>query len=104
MTYAMAKDFESRFFDLLQENVNELRAEIRRVGKKVDQNTALTEAVKAQAEKTNGRVDKLETKVFKKQGRFSFTNDKQLLTVFATVLLLFLLILASVLGVKVPSL
>lgn len=56
---ANRSDFESRYFDLIQDALDRLE-------NKVDHNTKLTEQVKVQAEKTNGRVNVLEKEVFGK--------------------------------------
>lgn len=107
MNPAMARtDFENRFLDLLQGNFEELRNQVKSVSKKVDQNTAITEEVRRQAKMTNGRVTHLEAEVFFKKTKnrhFSWFEDKQLILIFAVALLVFLYILASVLGVKVPQ-
>lgn len=94
----MAKDFEGRFFDMLQQSVEEVRGDIKKLSRKVDDNTKVTNDVKT-------RVDKLDGKVFGKKGT-SLTNifgDKQIVAAFAFALLVFLLILANVLGVKIPT-
>ncbi len=100
----MAKnDFESRFFDLLQKNLNDLAERVEHgfkdVNKKIDANTKTTNATKA-------RVDRLDGKVFNKKPSTLATlfGDKQIITAFAFALMVFLLILASVLHVKVPNL
>lgn len=59
-------DFENRFFDMLQQKLNTLDKAWSRVERKLDANTILTREVKYQAEKTNGRVTKLEDEVFGK--------------------------------------
>lgn len=97
------RDFD-RFLDLLTKNFDHLGDRVDGIERKLDRNTQLTIDVKAQAEKTNGRVTALENKTYKKTSRFNFTTDKQLLTLFGFAVLVFLLILAAVLGVKVPSL
>lgn len=98
MEALMAKDFESRFFDILQSNVDNLRGDIKSLDKKVDQNTKVTNSI-------SSRVDKLDGKVFKRREN-SFGNmlqDRQIVIAFSFALLVFLLILASVLHVKLPT-
>lgn len=95
----MAKDFENRFFDLLQDSVKEVRSDIKGLSRQVDQNTKLTSGI-------SKRVDKLDGKVFgKKQGSLSnLIQDKQIIGAFFFALLVFLLILASLLHIKIPAL
>lgn len=57
MTSKRQSDFEDRFYDFIQSALNRLE-------NKIDGNTKLTEQVKVQAEKTNGRVGALEKEVF----------------------------------------
>lgn len=100
---AANRDFESRFFDLLQKNVDDLSKTVTDgfgvVNKKVDNNTAVTNSIAK-------RVDKLDNKVFaKKQNSLStFLQDRQIVAYFVLALLVFLTILASILHVKVPTL
>lgn len=54
-----ASDFEERFYDLIQDSLERLENGLAT-------NTNLTEQTKRQAERTNGRVDKLEKEVFGK--------------------------------------
>jgi hypothetical protein len=95
----MAIDFEGKFFDALQRSVDEVRGDIKGLSNKVDQNTKVTNSISV-------RVDKLDGKVFgKKQGSIgNLIQDRQIIFAFAFALLVFLLILASVLHVKVPTL
>lgn len=68
----MAKEtYRERYFNNIDEKLHELASSTRRMEKKLDKNTevsekALDEATKAhnQARRTNGRVDKLEQEVF----------------------------------------
>lgn len=94
----MAKDFENRYFDLLQEAVGTVRGDIKHLSKKVDENTKVTNSIST-------RVDKLDGKVFGKKPNSLATlfGDRQIVLAFGFALLVFLLILASVLHVKVPS-
>lgn len=96
---AARQDFESRFFDQLQDSVKEVRGDIKTVSNKVDQNTRVTNSIK-------NRVDKLDGKVFGKKPRplSSLIQDRQIVGAFVFALLVFLLILASVLHIKVPNL
>jgi len=59
-------DFESRYFDLIQSGLGRLEEKLDETNKHLEDNTALTQKVKEQAEKTNGRVNKLESEVFGK--------------------------------------
>lgn len=98
ITMATRQDFESRFFDMLQGSVEEVRGDIKRLSGKVDQNTKMTSSI-------SHRVDKLDGKVFGKKPN-SLANifgDKQIVAAFSFALLVFFLILASVLHVKVPN-
>lgn len=103
MDMAANRDFETRFFDLLQKNLDDLSKTVtdgfKSVNKKVDQNTTVTNSI-------SKRVDKLDNKVFaKKSNPLSlYLQDKQIVGYFILALLVFLLILASVLHVKVPTL
>lgn len=99
MNMTAQKDFESRFFDMLQESVVEVKDAVRGVSKKVDKNTAITQKIEA-------RVDKLDGKVFGKKSNplSNLFQDRQIILAFVFSLLIFLLILASVLHVKVPTL
>lgn len=98
----MADNFEKRFFDLLQKNVDDLGQKVddgfKETNSKIDANTKVTSsAIK--------RIDRLDGKVFKKQGSIgNLFQDRQIVFAFAFALLVFLLILASVLHVKVPTL
>lgn len=93
----MAKDFENRFFDMLQGSVEEVRGDIKNLSKKVDQNTKVTNSIST-------RVDKLDNKVFSKKPAIgNLFQDRQLVTIFLFALLVFLLILASVFHVEVPA-
>lgn len=98
----MADNFESRFFDLLQKNLDDLSKQVSNgfqgVNKKVDNNTKLTNAL-------SKRVDKIDGKVFKKQGSIgNLIQDRQIVFAFLFALMVFLLILANALHVKVPTL
>lgn len=98
----MAKDFEGRFFDLLQKNVDDLGKKVddgfKEVNRKIDSNTKVTNTTKSQVDKLNG-------KVFKKPNSIAqIFGDRQIIGAFAFALLVFLLILASVLHVRIPSL
>lgn len=101
MELAMAgkNNFESRFFDMLQDSVKEISGEIKVLSKKVDDNTTVTNSI-------SKRVDKLDGKVFKRGGGSiaSLIQDRQILLAFGFALLVFLLILANVLHVQVPQL
>lgn len=97
----MAKDFEGRFFDLLQKNLNDLGEKVdlgfADTNKKIEENTKVTEKIKT-------RVDKLDGKVFAKKTTFSnLFQDKQIVIIFLFALLVFLLILAAVMHVEVPA-
>lgn len=94
-----ANDFEHRFFDMLQGSVEEVRGDIKRLSNKVDENTKVTNSIST-------RVDKLDGKVFGKKPNSiaAILGDKTLITALAIAIMVFLLILASVLHVKVPSL
>ncbi len=94
----MAIDFESKFFDALQNSVADVKGDIKILSKKVDQNTRVTEQVKT-------RVDKLDGKVFGKKATSlaGLFGDKQIITGFIFVLLVFLLIVASVLHIRIPA-
>ncbi len=98
MIMTMAIDFESKFFDALQESVKDVKGDIKDLSKKVDENTKVTTQVKA-------RVDKLDGKVFGKRAPTlaGLFGDKQIIAGFVFALLVFLLIIASVLNVKVPN-
>lgn len=95
----MAVDFESKFFDQLDDRVSEVRADIKDISGKIDQNTKVTNSIK-------DRVNKLDSKVFgKRQNVFSnLIQDRQIVAAFFFALLVFLLILASILHIKVPTL
>lgn len=60
MTRKQQNDFEARFFDFLQEKLSGHDKTLERLEAKIDANTALTLETKNQAERTNGRVTKLE--------------------------------------------
>lgn len=97
-------NFESRFFDLLQKNLDSLGDQVSAgfasANKRLDENTVATT-------KLTRRVDKLDGKVFKNKRPTSLANliqDKQIIVYFLFALGIFLLILASVLHVRVPSL
>lgn len=93
----MAKDFESRFFDILQGSVEEVRGDIKALSNKVDKNTQITNSI-------SDRVDKLDGKVFgKKTGFPNLFQDRQIVVIFLFALLVFLLIAAAVLHVEVPA-
>lgn len=94
---AAMTNFEDRFFNQLDKRFDSIEA-------KLDKNTSLTQQVKNQAEQTNGRVLALEKRVFKKKNAFALLQDRQLIGLFVFALVLFLLILANIMGVKVPSL
>jgi hypothetical protein len=108
-TIDMAKDnFEGRFFDLLTESFKELRADVRKdlkdINKQIADNTKITEDVKTETHKTNNRVKKLEGIVYRKRtSPLNFLQDRQLVYIFLTALMVFLLILANVLGVRIPA-
>ncbi len=94
----MAIDFESKFFDALQRSVDDVKGDIRDLSRKVDKNTKLTEQ--------NGRdIGKLNGKVFKKNtGIPGLFSDKTLVTALAIAIMVFMLIAASVLHVRIPML
>lgn len=94
----MAIDFESKFFEALQDSVADVKNDIKGLATEMDKNTRVTNQIKS-------RVDKLDGKVFGKRpsSLASLFGDKQIVAAFAFALLVFLLILASVLGVKVPT-
>lgn len=99
---SMAKNFEDRFFELWQSGLDEFKAEVRSdikgMSAEVTANTKVTE-------KLSGRVDKLDGKVFaakRPNAVTSILGDKTIITTLAIALMVFLLIAASVLHVKVP--
>lgn len=85
-------DFEQRYFTLIEGMFGRLED-------KIDRNTTLTEATKAQAEKTNGRVTRLEKEVFghatPKQLPPLWRDPKVLSIVFNVTLALLVLIIAA---------
>lgn len=94
----MAIDFESKFFEALQDSVADVKGDIKDLSKKVDQNTKVTNSISI-------RVDKLDGKVFRKNtGIPGLFSDRTLITALAIAIMVFLLILASVLHVKIPTL
>jgi hypothetical protein len=100
----MAKgDFEDRFFNLLQQNVTDLGKKVddgfKEVNRKIDSNTRVTNTTKTQVDKLNGKV------FGKKPNSFTgLLGDKTLITALAVAVMVFLLILASVLHVRIPTL
>lgn len=104
MELTMADNFESRFFDLLQKNLDDLGNTVQngfqQVNSKVDLNIKTTN-------KVIKRVDRLDGKVFQDKPRGTLAGllqDKQIILYFIAALFVFLLILASVLKVTIPSL
>jgi uncharacterized membrane protein len=99
MDMAARQDFENRFFDQLEEAVREVRGDIRKLTGKVDKNTELTNSV-------INRVDKLDGKVFGKRpsSLANIFGDRQIIGAFIFALLVFLLIVASILHVRIPAL
>lgn len=102
--HAQAQDFETRFFDLLESNLSDLRTDMRAgfatVNRGLAENTRETREVKKQAMKTNGRVTKLEAKVFTGP---AWWQDKRLAYIALTCLLVFLLIAAAFLRIDIPK-
>lgn len=99
-----SQDFETRFFNLLERNLDHLREDMKsgfaETNRKIDENTDETKLVKEQAMRTNGRVTKLEKKVFTTP---IWWQDKKLAYIAGACVLIFLLILATVLRVEIPS-
>lgn len=100
------KDFENRFLDQLQESLGEVRDEqkhvsrqVSEVARKVDENTAET--------KGNGeRLKKLEQVVYKSSPINPISPlfaSRTILYMAMVCLLVFLLIIAAILGVEVPK-
>lgn len=91
------KDYLELILEMMQDN-------FKRLEKKVDDNTAETKLVHERAKRTNGRVNKnderiaiLETKIGKK---FNWSLvDTRILTLWAVAVIIFLAIIARVLGV-----
>lgn len=90
-------DFESRFYDMLQASVQEVRSDIKKLSGKVDQNTKVTNSIST-------RVDKLDGKVFgKKQNSLAnLLQDRQVVVLFVGTVFVFLLIVAAYRGIKLP--
>ncbi len=101
---AQAQDFETRFFDLLESNLADLRTDMRagfkEVKKDIAENTRETREVKKQAMRTNGRVTKLEGKVYRGP---LWWQDKRLAYIALACLLVFLLIAAAFFKVEIPK-
>lgn len=93
-------DFESRYFDLIQDGFNRLEG-------KVDANTKLTEATHEQAQRTNGRVDKLEKEVFgkiKPQDLPEWWRDPKIISILFNVSLVILVLVVAATKVDVADL
>lgn len=101
---AQSQDFETRFFNLLEKNLENLRDDMKsgfaETNRKIDENTTETKLVKEQAMRTNGRVTKLEKKVFNTP--IIWLQDKRLAYIAGACVLIFLLILATVLRIDIP--
>lgn len=81
-------DFESRFFDLLENKIDGM-------DKRIDSLTTETHALKNELQALRNQT---------KDPIPSWYSDKKLLYIALTCVLVFLLIAAAVLGVKVPAL
>lgn len=118
--YAMSgtkdqKNFEKLFTNLFLDDWKEFKKEVRQnftsINAKMVENTAISEATRIQAEKTNGKVLRLEDEVKlikakhtkKVQSGDKWYTDTKLIYIAAASILIFLLILAAILGVKVPK-
>lgn len=91
------KDFEDRFFDLLNDRFD--RIEVRQ-----DKQDEIQAKILEQARYTNGKVRKLRIDVDGLLSKKStWQPDTKLLYIAGTCLLVFLLIVAAVLRVEVPA-
>lgn len=95
-----SNDFEDRYFSLFEGMFDRLE-------KKIDGNTKLTEQVKAQAEKTNGRVTGLEKEVFGKVKASDlppFYRDPKVISIIFNVSLAILVLVIAATKVNVTDL
>lgn len=102
--------FKSMFLDDWKVFKKDVRQNFTAINKKLADNTTITEATRIQTEKTNGKVLLLEdevkllkAKAKAKRNMPAWYTDQKLLYLAAASIFVFLLILAAVLGVKVPG-
>lgn len=102
----MAIDYKEKYFD---EKFKSIDTNFREIAKDLKANTSLTREVKTQAEKTNGRVTKLEEEVFGKVKAKDLPNvwrdPKVISIVFNVSLAVLILVIAATkvdVGVLLP--
>lgn len=96
-------DFENRFFDLLEHTLAELRKGFHELEFKLAANTIETKDVKKEVKLLGKRVDDIQTTLQKTTPVAPWYQDKKLMTIMLAIALLFMLIMAKVAGVEVPT-
>lgn len=87
----MPKDFENRFFDLLQGDVAELKADLKATAK-------ATQDLAAHVATQNGRIGKLERKVNSRKIPFSGIINDKVLTLISLAAVILMIIIAYRVG------
>ena len=93
-------DFENRYYDLLQDSMDRLETEVK-------YNIKLTEQVKHQADRTNGKVEALEKEVFNKIKPSDLPpmwRDPKVLSTIFNISLAILVLIAAITRVNVSDL